>query len=127
MAQISVMTDHRERGERVVEILLPRLQASTALQAGEPGRLTSLQRGGLRVVLNVQPNKGATLVRVDRADTRPGDSERPAGVGHFPQGRGNSLADCHLDWPAETIGMGPRLRTLSSCLRALTKALCRRR
>ncbi|MGW7222441.1 hypothetical protein [Streptomyces sp. NPDC054826] len=68
MVQIRVMTDDRERGERVVEILLPLLQACTALQAGEPTRLTH-RGGGLRLVLDVQPNEGATSVRVDRVDT----------------------------------------------------------
>lgn len=68
MVQIRVMTDDRERGERVVEILLPLLQACTALQAGEPTRLTH-RGGGLRLVLDVQPNEGGTSVRVDRADT----------------------------------------------------------
>lgn len=76
MVQIRVMTDDRERGERVVEILLPLLQACTALQAGEPTRLTH-RRGGLRLVLDVQPNEGTTSVRVDRADT-PVRSERTA-------------------------------------------------
>lgn len=76
MVQIRVMTDDRERGERVVEILLPLLQACAALQAGEPTRLTH-RGGGLRLVLDVQPDEGATSVRVDRADA-PARSERTA-------------------------------------------------
>ncbi|MCF3177267.1 MULTISPECIES: hypothetical protein [Streptomyces] len=76
MVQIRVMTDDRERGERVVEILLPLLQACTALQAGEPTRLTH-RGGGLRLVLDVQPDEGPTSVRVDRADV-PARPERTA-------------------------------------------------
>jgi hypothetical protein len=68
MVQIRVMTNDRERGEQVVGILLPLLQACTALQAGEPTRLTHCG-GGLRLVLDVQPNEGATFVRLDRAGT----------------------------------------------------------
>ncbi|MFJ4343568.1 hypothetical protein [Streptomyces sp. NPDC088915] len=72
MVQIRVMTDDRERGERVVEILLPLLEACTALQAGEPTRLTH-RGGGLRLVLDVQPAEGVTGVRVERegAPARP--------------------------------------------------------
>jgi hypothetical protein len=67
MVQIRVMTDDRERGERVAEILLPLLRACTALQAGEPTRLTH-RGGGLRLVLDVQPDEGPTSVRLDRED-----------------------------------------------------------
>ncbi|MET8517924.1 hypothetical protein [Streptomyces sp. NPDC005077] len=74
MVQIRVMTDDRERGELMVEILLPLLQACTALQAGERTRLMH-RRGGLRLVLDIQPDEGATSVRVDRADT-PAPPER---------------------------------------------------
>ncbi|MER6685960.1 hypothetical protein [Streptomyces olivaceoviridis] len=62
------MTDDRKRGGRVVEILLPLLQACTALETGEPTRLT-YRGGGLRQVLGVQPDEAATSVRVDLADT----------------------------------------------------------
>jgi hypothetical protein len=54
MVQIRVMTDDRERGERVVEDLLALLQACAALEAGEPTRLTH-RGGGLRLVLDVEP------------------------------------------------------------------------
>ncbi|MBX9399369.1 hypothetical protein K4749_38930 [Streptomyces sp. TRM72054] len=70
------MTDDRERGERVVEILVPLLQACTALQAGEPTRLTH-RGGGLRLVLDVQPNEGPTSVRLEREDTPPRTSRAP--------------------------------------------------
>lgn len=77
MVQIRVMTDDRERGELMVEILLPLLQACTALQAGERTRLLH-RRGGLRLVLDIQPDEGATSVRVDRADTpAPPEANRP--------------------------------------------------
>ncbi|MEU3520952.1 DciA family protein [Streptomyces sp. NPDC006654] len=52
---------------------------ATALQAGEPTRLTH-PGNGLRLVLDVQPNEGATSVHVDRANTpvRPGAIGLPA-------------------------------------------------
>ncbi len=87
MVQIRVMTDDRERGERVVEILLPLLQACAALQAGEPTRLTH-RGGGLRLVLDVQPDEGPASVRVDRADV-PARPERTARRRRaFPPGSG---------------------------------------
>ncbi|WP_327436496.1 hypothetical protein OG279_37955 (plasmid) [Streptomyces sp. NBC_01201] len=94
MVQIRVMTDDRERGERVVEILLPLLQACTALQAGEPTRLTH-RGGGLRLVLDVQPDEAPTSVRVDRADVPARPERTPRRRGHFPQDRGNSPRDCY--------------------------------
>ncbi|MEU6593272.1 hypothetical protein ABZ923_29285 [Streptomyces sp. NPDC046881] len=76
MVQIRVMTDDRERGERVVDILLPLLQACTALRAGEPTRL-SHRGGGLRLVLDVQPTEGPASVRLDRDDTPARTSPTP--------------------------------------------------
>ncbi|MFF3460440.1 hypothetical protein ACFYXH_40420 [Streptomyces sp. NPDC002730] len=66
------MTDDRELGEDVLEVLLPLLKACTALQASEPTRL-SHRGGGLRVVLDVQL-AGAPTVRVEQVDI-------PAGSG----------------------------------------------
>jgi hypothetical protein len=74
MVQIRIMTDDRERGEQVVDVLLPLLQACAALQVGEPTRLHH-RGGGLRLVLDVQPDTTAYSVRVDRAD---GPSRPPA-------------------------------------------------
>lgn len=50
-----------------MEILLQLLEACTALQAGEPPRLTH-RGGGLRLVLDVQLADGVTGVRVERED-----------------------------------------------------------
>ncbi|ATL88747.1 hypothetical protein [Streptomyces malaysiensis] len=82
MVQLRVMTDDRERGEDVLAVLLPLLQACTALQASEPTRL-SHRGGGLRVVLDVQL-AGAPAVRIEREDgptasrTRTGRGGAPA-------------------------------------------------
>ncbi|MFD8386546.1 hypothetical protein ACFV2X_49995 [Streptomyces sp. NPDC059679] len=66
MVQLRVMTDDRELGEDVLELLLPLLKACTALRTGEPTRL-SHRGGGLRVVLDVQL-AGASTVTVERDD-----------------------------------------------------------
>ncbi|WP_086708916.1 hypothetical protein [Streptomyces antimycoticus] len=82
MVQLRVMTDDRGRGEDVLAVLLPLLQACTALQASEPTRL-SHRGGGLRVVLDVQL-AGAPAVRIEREDgpaagrTRTGRGGAPA-------------------------------------------------
>ncbi|GGX36461.1 hypothetical protein GCM10010353_59420 [Streptomyces chryseus] len=81
MVQLRLMTDDRSRGEDVLAVLLPLLNACTALQASELTRLTH-RGGGLRVVLDVQP-AGPPTVRVDREDgpsgrTRTGRAEAPA-------------------------------------------------
>lgn len=54
MAQLRLMTDDRELGERVLELLLPVLQDAETLLVSEPTRLNH-RAGGLRVVLDVQP------------------------------------------------------------------------
>ncbi|WP_341485509.1 hypothetical protein WJ438_40640 (plasmid) [Streptomyces sp. GD-15H] len=87
MVQIRVMTDDRERGERVVEILLPLLQACTALQAGEPTRL-SHRGGGLRLVLDVQPTEGPAGVRLEREDTPARPPRAPGRRRALPRGTG---------------------------------------
>jgi hypothetical protein len=68
MVQLRVMTDDRELGEEVLELLLPLLQACTALRTSEPAELRH-RSGGLRVVLDVQPAVAPT-VRVER-EARP--------------------------------------------------------
>ncbi|MFJ8982685.1 hypothetical protein [Streptomyces sp. NPDC102282] len=60
------MTDDRDRGEDVLAVLLPLLNACTALQASEPTKL-SHRGGGLRVVLDVQL-AGTSTVTVERED-----------------------------------------------------------
>ncbi|MQS17933.1 hypothetical protein F7Q99_38760 [Streptomyces kaniharaensis] len=55
MPQLRLMTDDRQLGERVLELLLPVLQNAPTLRVSEPTRLTH-RSGGLRVVLDVQPN-----------------------------------------------------------------------
>ncbi|MFC7933090.1 hypothetical protein [Streptomyces cinereoruber] len=71
------MTDDRDRGEDVLAVLLPLLNACTALQAGEPTRL-SHRGGGLRVVLDVQL-AGAPTVTVERDDAPTGTYTRSGG------------------------------------------------
>lgn len=66
MAQLRLMTDDKQRGEDVLAVLLPLLNACTALQASEPTKL-SHRGGGLRVVLDVQL-AGAPTVTVERDD-----------------------------------------------------------
>lgn len=67
MAQIRVMTDDRDEGERVLQILEPLLNACTALVTGS--RTTLHHRGGgLRVTYEVLCAPGATTIRVDRVD-----------------------------------------------------------
>lgn len=78
MVQLRLMTDDRELGEDVLEVLLPLLRACTALQAGEPTRL-SHRGGGLRVVLDVQP-AGAPTVHVERADRPAREGGRGSGA-----------------------------------------------
>ncbi|MFF1793658.1 hypothetical protein ACFVXQ_05390 [Kitasatospora sp. NPDC058263] len=56
MAQLRLMTDDPRLGERVLELLLPVLQSAPTLRVSEPTRLTH-RGGGLRVVLDVQPNE----------------------------------------------------------------------
>lgn len=85
MVQLRVMTDDRELGEEVLEVLLPLLKACTALQAGEPTRL-SHRGGGLRVVLDVQP-AGAPSVRVEREDRSAGRGGRGTAGGGAPARR----------------------------------------
>lgn len=68
MVQLRIMTDDIERGEDVTAILLPLLQACTALHVGEPTRLRH-RAGGLRLVLDVQP-AGPPTVRLDREPAR---------------------------------------------------------
>ncbi|WP_216342621.1 hypothetical protein [Streptomyces niphimycinicus] len=82
MVQLRVMTPDKERGEDVLAVLLPLLQACTALRVSEPTPLT--HRGdGLRVVLDVQL-AGVPTVRVEREDgpaagrTRTGRGGAPA-------------------------------------------------
>jgi hypothetical protein len=75
MVQLRVMTDNKQRGEDVLAVLLPLLNACTALQASEPTRL-SHRDGGLRVVLDVQV-AGAPTVTVER-DNVPPAGARPA-------------------------------------------------
>ncbi|MFG2176947.1 hypothetical protein ACGFMO_37235 [Streptomyces niveus] len=70
MVQLRLMTDDNERGEDVLAVLLPLLNACTALRASEPTRL-SHRGGGLRVVLDVQL-AGAPTVTVERSDVPPG-------------------------------------------------------
>lgn len=74
MVQLRVMTDDKQLGEDVLAVLLPLLGACTALQAGEPTRL-SHRGGGLRVVLDVQL-AGAPTVTVERADAPAGSRTR---------------------------------------------------
>ncbi|QKZ20574.1 hypothetical protein [Streptomyces chartreusis] len=71
------MTDDRELGEDVLEVLLPLLKACTALQASEPTRL-SHRGGGLRVVLDVQLADGPT-VRVERVNEPAGSRSTARG------------------------------------------------
>jgi hypothetical protein len=85
MVQIRVMTDDRERGEQVVEILLPLLQACTALHTSEPTRLTH-RSGGLRLVLDLQPNAGPSSVRLDREEPPPGSGRATARRRALPPG-----------------------------------------
>lgn len=66
MVQVRVMTDDKQIGEDVLAVLLPLLNACTALQASEPTKL-SHRGGGLRVVLDVQL-AGAPTVTVERDD-----------------------------------------------------------
>jgi hypothetical protein len=77
MVQLRVMTDDKELGEDVLEVLLPLLKACTALQASEPTRL-SHRGGGLRVVLDLQL-AGAPTVTVERADAPTGTRTRSGG------------------------------------------------
>lgn len=74
MVQLRVMTDDKQRGEEVLAVLLPLLNACTALQASEPTKL-SHRGGGLRVVLDVQL-AGAPAVTVERADEPTGTHTR---------------------------------------------------
>ncbi|WP_018569640.1 hypothetical protein [Streptomyces sp. PsTaAH-124] len=74
MVQLRVMTDDKQRGEEVLAVLLPLLNACTALQASEPTKL-SHRGGGLRVVLDVQL-AGAPTVTVERADELTGTRTR---------------------------------------------------
>ncbi|MFM9449130.1 hypothetical protein [Streptomyces acidiscabies] len=74
MVQLRVMTDDKDLGEDVLAVLLPLLDACTALQASEPTRL-SHRGGGLRVVLDVQL-AGAPTVTVERADAPTGTYTR---------------------------------------------------
>ncbi|MBV9025207.1 MAG: hypothetical protein JO362_15770 [Streptomycetaceae bacterium] len=81
MVQLRVMTDDKELGEQILDVLLPLLKACTALRTSEPTRL-SHRGGGLRVVLDVQL-AGAPSVRVERKDwpaggTRAGRDGAPA-------------------------------------------------
>lgn len=69
MVQLRVMTDDRQRGEEVLELLVPLLGACTALRVSEPTELRH-RGGGLRVVLDVQP-AGGPAVRVEREGTPP--------------------------------------------------------
>ncbi|MFE2749636.1 hypothetical protein ACFXKX_35850 [Streptomyces scopuliridis] len=71
------MTDEKDRGEDVLAVLLPLLNACTALQASEPTRL-SHRGGGLRVVLDVQL-AGAPTVTVERDDGPTGTRTRSSG------------------------------------------------
>ncbi|MEU4924627.1 hypothetical protein AB0G29_35400 [Streptomyces parvus] len=66
MVQLRLMSDDKELGEDVLAVLLPLLDACTALRAGEPTRLRH-RDGGLRVVLDVQL-AGPSPVTVERAD-----------------------------------------------------------
>lgn len=77
MVRLRAMTDDRDRGEDVLAVLLPLLNACTALQAGEPTRL-SHRDSGLRVVLDVQL-AGALTVTVERDDAPTGTRTRSGG------------------------------------------------
>ncbi|MCX4554559.1 hypothetical protein [Streptomyces sp. NBC_01500] len=77
MVQLRLMTDEKDRGEDVLAVLLPLLNACTALQASEPTRL-SHRGGGLRVVLDVQL-AGAPTVTVERDDASTGTYTRSGG------------------------------------------------
>ncbi|MEU6285012.1 hypothetical protein [Streptomyces sp. NPDC047028] len=79
MVQLRVMTDDKQRGEDVLAVLLPLLKACTALEAGEPTRL-SHRNGGLRVVLDVQLAKAPT-VTVERDDVPRSSGTRTGGGG----------------------------------------------
>lgn len=58
-----------------MEILLPLLQACTALQAGEPTRL-SHRGSGLRLVLDVHPTEGPAGAR--QGSVAPGHVNGPS-------------------------------------------------
>lgn len=93
MAQIRVMTDDRDEGERVLQILEPLLNACTALVVGS--RTTLHHRGGgLRVTYEALCAPGATTIRVDRVDAdedvtveRAGEPERGPRRRALPRGR----------------------------------------
>ncbi|RGD55406.1 hypothetical protein DR950_41830 [Kitasatospora xanthocidica] len=56
MVQLRLMTDDQELGEETLALVLAALRGSPALRVFEPTRLTH-RSGGLRVVLDVQPNE----------------------------------------------------------------------
>ncbi|WP_406588637.1 hypothetical protein [Streptomyces sp. NBUL23] len=68
------MSDDKELGEDVLAVLLPLLDACTALRAGEPTRLRH-RDGGLRVVLDVQL-AAPSPVTAERVDVNRSSSEQ---------------------------------------------------
>ncbi|MFE5730209.1 hypothetical protein ACFQ7A_04755 [Streptomyces sp. NPDC056528] len=86
MVQIRVMSDDKALGEKVLAVLLPLLEACTALEAGEPTRLRH-REGGLRVVLDVKLARPGR-VTVERDDSPPA---RPVEWPALPPGRGRGL------------------------------------
>lgn len=72
----------------MVEILLPLLQACTALQAGEPTRLSHRGGGRLRLVLDVHPTGDPAGVRLEREDTPARPPRPPVRRRALPRGTG---------------------------------------
>ncbi|MDX3298690.1 hypothetical protein PV569_34060 [Streptomyces scabiei] len=87
------MTDDRDEGERVLQILEPLLNACTALVVGS--RTNLRHRGdGLRVTYEVLCLPGSTTIRVDRVDAdqevtveRADEPERRSRQRALPRGR----------------------------------------